>query len=114
VRPGQIQQWQEQDGLEADLLLIDPAVIQPNTTTFQQATMALLRLEEWPNCFKMEAEELASWNLLTSLLRRELSQPEPSTLSVRIDACNYVKRKPYATKLKQKKPSIKFPSTKKR
>ena len=82
VRPGQIQQWQEQDGLEADLLLIDPAVIQPNTTTFQQATMALLRLEEWPNCFKMAAEELASWNLLTSLLRRELSQPEPGTLSV--------------------------------
>jgi AraC-like DNA-binding protein len=82
VRPGQIQQWQPPGDLEADLLLIDPAVIQPNTTTFQQATMALLRLEEWPNCFKMEAEELASWNLLTPMLRRELDQPQPDALSV--------------------------------
>lgn len=75
VRPGQIQQWQPQAGLEADLLLIDPTVIQPNTTTFQQAAMALLRLEDWPNCFKMEAEELAIWKSLAPMLRGELDQP---------------------------------------
>lgn len=81
VRPGQIQQWQPQAGLEADLLLIDPAVIQPNATTFQHAAMTLLRLEDWPNCFKMEADELAAWTSLAPMLRRELDQPRLDALS---------------------------------
>ena len=81
VRPGQIQQWQPQAGLEADLLLIDPAVIQPNAATFQHAAMTLLRLDDWPNCFKMEAEELAAWKSLAPMLGRELDQPMLDALS---------------------------------
>lgn len=81
VRPGQIQQWQPQPGLEADLLLIDPAVVQPDATTFQHAAMTLLRLEDWPNCFKMEDEELAAWKSLAPMLRRELDQPLLDALS---------------------------------
>ena len=84
VRPGQIQQWQAQSGLEADLLLIDPAVIQPGTTAFQQATMALLRLEDWPNCFTMHADELSAWQALVPMLRRELAQPLLDAVSAAI------------------------------
>ena len=47
VRPGQVQQWQPTNGFEADVLLIDPAVVQPTASTHRQATMSLLRLEEW-------------------------------------------------------------------
>lgn len=81
VRPGQIQQWQTQAGLEADLLLIDPAVILPDATMFQHAAMTLLRLEDWPNYFKMEDEELAAWKSLAPMLRRELDQPLLDALS---------------------------------
>jgi AraC-like DNA-binding protein len=81
VRPGQVQQWQARDGVEADLLLIDPAVVQPSATTVQGAAMALLRLEDWPSRFKIGAEELAAWKSLATMLRRELDQPLLDELS---------------------------------
>lgn len=84
VRPGQVQQWQARGGLEADLLLIDPAVVQPNATTFQRATMALLRLEDWPSRFKLGTEELASWKTLAAMLRQELDQPQLDALSAAV------------------------------
>jgi len=48
VRPGQVQQWQPAGDLEADVLLIDLAVVQPVASTPRQAPMSLLRQEEWP------------------------------------------------------------------
>lgn len=81
VRPGQVQQWQPADGFEADLLLIDPAVVQPTASASRQATMALLRLEDWPAHFEMDADGLAAWRPLTALLRRELDQPQLDGLS---------------------------------
>lgn len=75
VRPGQVQQWQPAKGFEADVLLIDPAVVQPTASTYQQATMSLLRLEEWPAHFKLGAEGLTAWRSLAAMLRRELDQP---------------------------------------
>ncbi len=74
VRPGQVQQWQTRDGFEADLLLIDPAVIRPAATASSDAATALLRLEDWPSRFRMEADELAAWKLLAAMLRRELGR----------------------------------------
>lgn len=81
VRPGQVQQWQPASGLEADVLLVDPAVVEPRAPTSQQATMALLRLEDWPAHFKMGADGLAAWKALAAMLRRELAQPELDELS---------------------------------
>jgi AraC-like DNA-binding protein len=81
VRPGQVQQWQRANGLEADLLLIDPAVVQPTASMSQQGTMTLLRLEDWPVHFKMTADGLGSWNSLAAMLRRELDQPLLDELS---------------------------------
>ncbi len=75
VRPGQVQQWQPGDGFEADVLLIEPAVVQPTVATSQQATMALLRLDEWPAHFAMDVDGLAAWRSLAAMLRRELDQP---------------------------------------
>ncbi|MBI3369437.1 MAG: AraC family transcriptional regulator [Burkholderiales bacterium] len=81
LRPGQVQQWQRANGFEADVLLIDPAVVQPKTSTSRQATMALLRLEEWPVRFSMNVDELTAWTSLAALLRRELDQPVLDELS---------------------------------
>jgi AraC-like DNA-binding protein len=75
VRPGQVQQWQPANGFEADLLLIDPAVVQPTASTSRQAMMALLRLEEWPIHFKLDGDGMATWRSLAAMLRRELDQP---------------------------------------
>jgi AraC-like DNA-binding protein len=81
VRPGQVQQWQPVSSLEADLLLIDPAVVQPMTSTSRQATMSLLRQEEWPAHFKWGADGLTAWRGLAAMLRRELDQPSLDALS---------------------------------
>lgn len=75
VRPGQVQQWQLRERYEADLLLIDPAVMQPTATASPPAAASLLRLEDWPSRFRMRAEELAAWKSLTAMLRRELERP---------------------------------------
>jgi hypothetical protein len=37
--------------------------------------MALVRLEDWPVHFKMDADGLAAWRSLAAMLRRELEQP---------------------------------------
>lgn len=81
VRPGQVQQWQPTDGFDADVLLINPAVVQPTAARFRQGTMALLRLEEWPLHFLMDADGLADWRSLATMLRRELDQPLLDELS---------------------------------
>ena len=81
VRPGQVQQWQPATGLEADVLLINPAVVRPMASTSRQATKSLLRQEEWPAHFKLGAEGLAAWQSLAALLRRELDQPSLDELS---------------------------------
>lgn len=81
VRPGQVQQWQPANGLEADLLLIDPAVVQPTASVSRQATMALLRLEDWPVHFELDVDGLGTWRSLGAMLRRELDQPLLDQLS---------------------------------
>jgi AraC-like DNA-binding protein len=81
VRPGQVQQWQRATGLEADLLLIDPAVVQPMVSASHQGTTPLLRLEDWPAHFKMDSYGLASWRSLAALLRSELDRPMLDGLS---------------------------------
>jgi AraC-like DNA-binding protein len=81
VRPGQVQQWQPAKGLEADVLLIDPAVVQPTTSPSRQATLLLHRLQEWPVRFEMNADELATWRSLAGMLRRELDRPMLDELS---------------------------------
>lgn len=81
VSPGQVQQWQRANGLEADLLLIDPAVVQPMVSTAHQGTTPLLRLEDWPVHFRMDADGLAAWRSLAALLRSELDRPLLNGLS---------------------------------
>jgi AraC-like DNA-binding protein len=81
VRPGQVQQWQPARSLEADVLLIDPAVVQPMASTSRHATMSLLRQETWPHHFKLGAEGLAAWLSLAAMLRKELDQPMLDELS---------------------------------
>jgi AraC-like DNA-binding protein len=81
VRPGQVQQWQPTEGLEADVLLIDPAVVQPKASKSQQGTMALLHLEDWPVHFKLDADGLAVWKSLAAMLSRELDRPLLDELS---------------------------------
>ena len=81
VRPGQVQQWQPAGGLEADLLLVDPAAVQPMAQASRQGTMALLRLEEWPTHFQVGPSGLAAWKSLTAMLRKELDRPVLDALS---------------------------------
>jgi AraC-like DNA-binding protein len=84
VRPGQVQQWQPVNGLEADLLLIDPAVVQPTALTSWPGTMALLRPEDWPVHFEMDVHGLAAWRSLAGMLRKELDKPLLDQLSAAI------------------------------
>ena len=84
VRPGQVQQWQPKGGWEADLLLIDPAVVQPTPSAPDQGPLALLRLEDWPVRFHMDAHGLAAWTSLAAMLRRELDRPALDQLSAAI------------------------------
>jgi len=81
VRPGQVQQWQPTHGFEADVLLIDPAVVQPTGLASQAGAMALLRVEDWPAHFEMDIDGLAAWKPLAAMLRRELAQPLLDQLS---------------------------------
>lgn len=81
VRPGQVQQWQPAADLEADVLLIDPAVMQPLASIPPQAAMSLLRQEEWPAHFTLSADGLAAWRSLAAMLRRELAHPSLDELS---------------------------------
>lgn len=81
VRPGQIQQWRPRVGFEADLLLIDPAVVQPAATVSPPAAMALLGMEDWPSHFRMHSEELSAWKSLAAVLRQELDQPQLDDLA---------------------------------
>jgi AraC-like DNA-binding protein len=91
VRPGQVQQWQLQrsqlqqpqspEGFEADVLLIDPAVIQPAVTVSGNAATALLRLGDWPARFRMGTQALGAWKSLAAMLRRELEQPRLDELA---------------------------------
>lgn len=81
VRPGQVQQWQPTDSLEADVLLIDPTVVQPTASKSQQGPMALLHLEDWQVHFKLDADVLAVWKSLAAMLSRELDRPLLDELS---------------------------------
>jgi AraC-like DNA-binding protein len=81
VRPGQVQQWQPMGGFEADLLLIDPAVMRPTASASRHGTMALMRLDDWPVHFTVDATGLAAWKSLVAMLRRELDRPVLDELS---------------------------------
>jgi AraC-like DNA-binding protein len=81
VRPGQVQQWQPATRLEADVLLIDPAVVQPMAPGSRPSTLALLRQEEWPAHFDLGADGLAAWRSLAATLRSELDRPSLDELS---------------------------------
>lgn len=81
VRPGQAQQWQPADGLQADLLLIDPSVVKPAASAPGAGAMALLRLEDWATRFRMDADRLAAWRALAAELCRELGRPSLDELS---------------------------------
>jgi AraC-like DNA-binding protein len=75
VRPGQVQQWQPANGLKADVLLIDPAVVRPNASMHRHMTLPLLRQEDWPAHFTLSADGMTAWRALAALLRKELDQP---------------------------------------
>jgi AraC-like DNA-binding protein len=75
VRPGQVQEWRPQSGYEADVLLIEPAVLHPAAMTLQQSALALLRLEDWPSRFDLDAAAFAAFRSLARQLRHELDQP---------------------------------------
>lgn len=81
VKPGQVQQWLPQAGLTADLLVIDPAALQPCATIFPEAARALLRLEYWASKFEANPGQMAAWKSLAVLIRQELDQPQLDDLS---------------------------------
>ncbi|MGM9488049.1 helix-turn-helix domain-containing protein [Ideonella sp. YS5] len=81
VRPGQVQQWQPANGLQADLLLIDPAVMRPAASSSGPGPMALLHPEDWAVRFSMDADGLAAWHALAAMLRQELDRPVLDQLS---------------------------------
>ena len=81
VRPGQVQQWHVQSAYEADILLIEPAIVQPADAVSPSPAAALSHLADWPSSFDLDAEELATCLQLITLLRRELDPAEITATS---------------------------------
>ena len=81
VRPGQVQQWCFRDGLEGDVLLIAPHVMQPSATTSGNPITQVMSLETWPTRFELSLRERRNWSVLRVMLRRELKQPVVDELS---------------------------------
>jgi AraC-like DNA-binding protein len=75
VRPGQVQQWRLTRELRGDLLLVDPAVLQPKRGTGAFAMSDLLQVQDWPGRLSLSAREMQDWDRLADLLRDELSAP---------------------------------------
>lgn len=86
VQPGQIQQWEKRKNIVADLLLIDPAMIQsPQRVPFSESSQrSLLNLKEWPSAFKIDAAEMERWQSLSAMLREELAASQLNELSAAI------------------------------
>ncbi|GAB4553269.1 MAG: helix-turn-helix domain-containing protein [Rhizobacter sp.] len=81
VRPGQVQQWCFSDGLEGDVLLIAPHVMQPSATTSVGLIAQTLSLETWPTRFELSVRERRNWRALRVMLRRELKHTVVDDLS---------------------------------
>ena len=81
VRPGEVQQWRLRPGLEGDLLLAKPSVIQPPLNDRQNPATGLLGLDDWPTSFSLSLRERRAWRSLATLLGRELDQPAVDDLS---------------------------------
>lgn len=75
VRPGQVQQWQLTRELRGDLLLVDPAVLQPVRGSAASAMLNLLQVQRWPGRLGLSPREMEDWDSLVTLLRGELSAP---------------------------------------
>lgn len=81
VQPGAVHQWQPALGMEGDVQLIQPQLIQPGRTSPANALASLLRLADWPTHFTLSARESARWRTLCDLLRSEQALPELDDLS---------------------------------
>jgi AraC-like DNA-binding protein len=81
VRPGQVQEWRFPAGFRGDVLLIEPAALQTTRGAHADAAMALLRLEEWPSFFDLDAAEKETCRQLAALLRQELAHPKLTAVS---------------------------------
>ena len=78
VRPGQVQEWRAGGACQADVLLVEPAALRPGGAAPADATADLLRLQDWPSAFDLDADALAACRQLLALLGRELA-PAPAT-----------------------------------
>lgn len=81
VRPGAVQQWQPTHGLDGDVLLIEPQLLQPRIGQ-SSAHMQHRLLEDWPSHFTLQVREQKRWAAMCNLLRDELNQTDLDKLSV--------------------------------
>lgn len=81
VPPGAVHQWLPSSGLEGDVLLIQPQLIQPTRTSPAHSLAHLLRLADWPASFMLDERESKRWRTLCELLRSEQALPELDELS---------------------------------
>ena len=53
VRPGQVQQWHQSDGLQAQLILIDPSTLPHRSQLMPYSDLRRLDLDHWPTCISL-------------------------------------------------------------
>ena len=53
VRPGQVQQWHQSEGLQAQLILIDPSTLPHRSELMPYSDLRRLDLDHWPTCISL-------------------------------------------------------------
>ncbi|HEY8356307.1 MAG TPA: AraC family transcriptional regulator [Ramlibacter sp.] len=79
VHPGQVQQWDLQDTLEGDLVLVSAEALAPVTAP-ARADMEMLALDDWPAKVSLDEETLAAALMDVGRLRADVARFEGSPL----------------------------------
>lgn len=82
VRPGEVHQWRLREGLEGELVLLDPAVLFPLSRSAAPAPHKLIRLDDWPGHFRIPAALQEDWSRLFAVLGRLVADSTRDALQV--------------------------------
>lgn len=88
VRPGQVQQWRPDAGVEGNLVLVAPQAMMPAVAGPTESTGEGLRFEEWPSVFALPAVPRSDIETAMQQLQRDFERFDHTELDaalIRLD-----------------------------
>ena len=82
VRPGQVQQWRLQPGVEGRLILVAPAALSAGRASPSSREVSLLALDEWPACSELSGRTRVEIEQEIERLGREFERYDASALGI--------------------------------